>query len=441
MRKKKYRFQAGGSTDFFNQIASMYAQQFNDAPDEDDTEEYVLPEEVNGEPADYNQEDYDELLNNYTELQAQFDQLKETQKNLPDDNFLDFLFSDQEDNLPVNPDALRSQPTLNNAISASQSGVSSGGVNPFLLQTKNDLFSQYKLKDLGVWGDKSHQQRKSDHNTGDAQDFGFDSPETATKVIDQLQKEAGDRNIKYIIYNKQIWNPSISNEWRPYTGSNPHDKHIHVSYKRQNGGKYQTGGSSYLNTKLPVATYKDWNEVNAANIEARRFSKDHNLLYANDAYVAKKPGDPVVQYTDMATGLPYDGRYGRIPQSMIKPLPDWVEKLEWDKRWNQPYYKDGEDMIFVDKKHYNSPRFISPQKPDIAKLKRGGIASTPAQQYQGLNDTKYNQLLFPMQGFNTFRGLDNGQPVMIEDMLGQKRVLKGKYDTAQFYGAVKETRI
>jgi hypothetical protein len=35
--------------------------------------------------------------------------------------------------------------------------------------------------------------------------------------------------VKYIISNRRIFNPSVSLAWRTYTGSNPHDHHMHVS--------------------------------------------------------------------------------------------------------------------------------------------------------------------------------------------------------------------
>jgi hypothetical protein len=111
-------------------------------------------------------------------------------------------------------------------------GGQSGDVNPNLAKTQEDVSKQFNVTNLGIWGDKSHQARKSDHNTGDAQDFGFDTPETANSLVQKLQSEAGDRKIKYIIYNGKIWNPSVSEEWRPYRGSNPHSTHIHVSYNR-----------------------------------------------------------------------------------------------------------------------------------------------------------------------------------------------------------------
>lgn len=40
-----------------------------------------------------------------------------------------------------------------------------------------------------------------------------------------------DQRVKYIIWNWRIWNPNVSPSWRPYTGTNGHTKHMHVSLK------------------------------------------------------------------------------------------------------------------------------------------------------------------------------------------------------------------
>lgn len=40
-----------------------------------------------------------------------------------------------------------------------------------------------------------------------------------------------DPRVKYVIWNRQIYNPSISKTWRKYTGKNPHTHHVHVSVK------------------------------------------------------------------------------------------------------------------------------------------------------------------------------------------------------------------
>lgn len=122
--------------------------------------------------------------------------------------------------------------------------------------------------------------------------------------------------------------------------------------------------------KKPVKqVYKTQAEVDAANAQARNFSKRHNLMYADEAWVAKKPGDPVVGYTDINTGKPYDGRYTKpMPKSMIKPLPDNVTKLEWNSEWQMPYYLDDMgDINYVDRHHYNSPKFLT-SKADQQKV-------------------------------------------------------------------------
>lgn len=51
-----------------------------------------------------------------------------------------------------------------------------------------------------------------------------------------------------------------------------------------------------------------------------------------------------------------------LPKYMIKnEVPDYVDKLEWHPSYNQPYYKEGDEIVFVDRKFYNSDRFLKPQ--------------------------------------------------------------------------------
>lgn len=99
-------------------------------------------------------------------------------------------------------------------------------------------------------------------------------------------------------------------------------------------------------------------QIDAANDTAKRFASVHAKAIANDAYAARNIGDPLPQVIDQQTGQPYNGKYQQMPQSMIKPLPDWVTELKWDKQWGQPYYLDGNDIVYVDKKHFNSPKFL-----------------------------------------------------------------------------------
>ena len=89
----------------------------------------------------------------------------------------------------------------------------------------------------GSVGDTSHAARPSDHNpvngvvhaidiTHDPKG-GFDSYAFA----DMLPKKQ-DRRMKYVISNRRIGSGPQGPQagvWRKYTGSNPHDHHVHIS--------------------------------------------------------------------------------------------------------------------------------------------------------------------------------------------------------------------
>jgi len=127
---------------------------------------------------------------------------------------------------------------------------SSSGANPVAEQTWQEVSTQFPgVKHLGIWGDEAHKKTKSDHNTGDALDIGIKNADQGSEIAKKLIKEAQDKNIKYIIWNKQIWNPSISNSWRPYDGKNPHTDHVHVSFNRSS---QPSGGEIALTHNNPL---------------------------------------------------------------------------------------------------------------------------------------------------------------------------------------------
>ena len=140
-------------------------------------------------------------------------------------------------------------PAESNAASPAPAPRSSGA-NPVAEQTWQEVSSQFEgVKHLGIWGDKRHQKTKSDHNTGDALDIGITDLNQGTEIAQKLIKEAQDKNIKYIIWNKQIWNPSVSDSWRPYNGDNPHTSHVHVSFNRS---AQPSGGEIALTHNNPL---------------------------------------------------------------------------------------------------------------------------------------------------------------------------------------------
>jgi putative peptidoglycan binding protein len=90
----------------------------------------------------------------------------------------------------------------------------------------------------GSIGDEGHSSRTSDHNPDPAgvvraidithdPKGGFDSYGFA----DMLLKKQ-DRRLKYVISNRRIGSGPAgpaAGVWRPYTGTNPHDHHCHIS--------------------------------------------------------------------------------------------------------------------------------------------------------------------------------------------------------------------
>ena len=87
-----------------------------------------------------------------------------------------------------------------------------------------------KISD-GLLPSAAHQKASpdSDHNTGLAVDLTHD-PESGVDCSDIFEKLKEDKRVKYLIFNKKIWSKDkarLGN--RPYTGSNAHTKHLHIS--------------------------------------------------------------------------------------------------------------------------------------------------------------------------------------------------------------------
>lgn len=101
-----------------------------------------------------------------------------------------------------------------------------------LLAQLNALAPNRSKASDGAIGDAAHASRTSDHNpwyndTVTARDFTNDPTGglDCQKLADALVL-SGDKRIKYIIWNRRIWQ---AGSWRPYSGINPHTKHLHLS--------------------------------------------------------------------------------------------------------------------------------------------------------------------------------------------------------------------
>lgn len=98
----------------------------------------------------------------------------------------------------------------------------------------NELFpNRSKVSDGGV-GDQAHSKRKSDHNPNSAgvvtaRDFTHDTVNLdCFKLLAALLAEK-DRRIKYIIFNKKIYNVKDGFQAQNYSGVNAHKHHLHLS--------------------------------------------------------------------------------------------------------------------------------------------------------------------------------------------------------------------
>jgi hypothetical protein len=109
-----------------------------------------------------------------------------------------------------------------------------------LLQLRNQINAMHpkrkKLSD-GTIGDRAHASRSSDHNPWvrdagvgvvTALDITHD-PANGVNCHELAERLKDDPRVKYVIWNRRIYNAALAQVWRAYRGKNPHTVHIHVS--------------------------------------------------------------------------------------------------------------------------------------------------------------------------------------------------------------------
>lgn len=127
-----------------------------------------------------------------------------------------------------------------------------------------DFAFEHRVKRLDGWvGDLRHQSRVSQHNPNDrgevcALDIDARLSEEqgiAIYLADQIRLAAkqGDRRILYVIFMGKICSAKSFWRWVKYRGLNPHNKHIHISFKENQDGKPFNipllGGTDEVNKK------------------------------------------------------------------------------------------------------------------------------------------------------------------------------------------------
>ena len=83
----------------------------------------------------------------------------------------------------------------------------------------------------GLLPSAAHQKQNpnSDHNSGLAVDLTHD-PANGIDCAVIFEKLKEDERVEYLIFNKKIWSRKYAKKGnRPYSGSNPHTKHLHIN--------------------------------------------------------------------------------------------------------------------------------------------------------------------------------------------------------------------
>lgn len=126
-------------------------------------------------------------------------------------------------------------------------GWRNAGASMALIAEINARWPRRDKASDGTIGDAAHATRSSDHNpwlvkggqgivrARDVDKDGVDAP----WLVEHLRQlgQRGDPRLRpggYIIFNRRITSPDFT-RWNAYNGSNPHDKHFHVSFSTDTG--------------------------------------------------------------------------------------------------------------------------------------------------------------------------------------------------------------
>lgn len=150
-------------------------------------------------------------------------------------------------------------------------------LNAALVDLRNELNSAYpnraKVSDGSV-GDLAHSQRVSDHNpdrtppnVGEVRaidvtqwDPGtpLDPKDDVAEALAEFLRAKKDSRIKYVIWRGRMFSSYSTSKyaawtWRPYTGSNGHFHHVHISVNEgAKGGKWGFARNNALHQWLPM---------------------------------------------------------------------------------------------------------------------------------------------------------------------------------------------
>jgi hypothetical protein len=191
----------------------------------------------------------------------------------------------------------------------------------------------------GSIGDTAHQDEVSDHNPDETGSVPIHDADHINEVhaidVDNTLRESGlsmetvvqfllkrcrsgaEKRLRYIIYNRRIWEADHSWKQRAYTGASPHTEHAHFSASYTTAKEAST--ASWHLEDIPVALTADdkkWISAQIATIAAKVWDeKLGNENYSNRT--AKQAlndlstqrdneVDPKINMKDIEVGTPLD---------------------------------------------------------------------------------------------------------------------------------------
>lgn len=158
----------------------------------------------------------------------------------------------------------------------------------------------------GTIGDAAHATRTSDHNPFVKVDgigvvrafdithdpFGGPSGDELARHFAELSRN-GDRRVRYVIWDRRIYNIAIADRWRPYSGPNPHDRHLHlsVSLDAEHFDSIDTWGIAQEDTgMIYIGTHGDGQAVACQVLANRALAARHDRMTHEGLETA---GDPL----------------------------------------------------------------------------------------------------------------------------------------------------
>lgn len=174
----------------------------------------------------------------------------------------------------------------------------------------------------------------------------------------------------------------------------------------------------------------------------------------------KKPGKGWQDSIKKITGVKTKEEFRKSPEAQEKFYAWYAKKVLAPEAVKlQPYNKKNltnsqlEKLIHFRgvggaKKYLLGQLSDKPEKHNVSissyigsKQTGGAVAMNASAQHMGLNNPSFSELTFPMEGENTFRGLDDFTPVYVEDESGTSDVLIGPHHKKKFKGKVKEIKL